>query len=85
MREYVLYSKLNCGRVGILIKVHLCFSRNLQAAVGAFYDHYSSEGGVLPEMTLVDRKSTGGDVGTALTLPGNTIFTETWTLRNTGE
>ena len=54
--------------------------------MGAFYDHYSSEGGHLPEMTLVERKSVHKEQNTAaLTLPPNTVFTETWTLKNTGE
>lgn len=52
--------------------------------MGAFYDHFSNEGGVLPEMTLVERKSVAGQNPAALTLPANTVFTETWTLRNTG-
>lgn len=52
--------------------------------MGAFYDHYSNEGGVLPEMTLVERKSVAGQNAATLTLPANTVFTETWTLKNTG-
>lgn len=52
--------------------------------MGAFYDHYSNEGGVMPEMTLVDRKTIMDQKAAALTLPANTVFTETWTLRNTG-
>lgn len=37
-------------------------------------------------MTLVERKSVHKEQNTAaLTLPPNTVFTETWTLKNTGE
>lgn len=69
----------------ILFNAHPSFLfRNLQAAVGAFYDHYSSEGGVMPEMTLVERKTVGDQNAASLTLPANAVFTETWTLRNTG-
>ena len=69
----------------VLFNAHcLVLCRNLQAAVGAFYDHYSTEGGVLPEMTLVDRKTVEGQNAASLTLAPNTVFTETWTLRNNG-
>ena len=60
--------------------------RNLQAAVGAFYDHYSTDTGVLPGVTLVGRRGQGGQPTPAsLNLMPNTKFTETWTLKNTGK
>lgn len=40
---------------------------------------------MLPEMTLVERKTVEGQTDAALTLPANTMFTETWKLKNTGE
>jgi len=64
----------------------VCVCRNLPAAVGAFYDHYSQEGGALPGVSLVTRLvEYGGDLDLREPVPGGTIVTETWTLRNTGE
>ena len=65
----------------------LCvYFRNLQAAVGAFYDHYSQEGGALPDIALVTRVVEDvGALDLRVPVPGGSVVTETWTLRNTGE
>ena len=60
--------------------------------MGAFYDHYSAEGGMLPDVALVMRIREGGGKRMDSPMPiapnpiaPNTTITETWTLRNTGE
>ncbi len=67
--------------------VCVCVCRNLQAAIGAFYDHYSVEGGVLPDIALVARIMEHGTASgdQLVTLSSNTTCTQTWTLRNTGQ
>ena len=65
---------------------HMCVPlspfRNLQAAVGAFYDFYSNQSSsVLPLLTLLSDVT----VGNGEPVAPNTRFSKTWRVKNSGE
>lgn len=64
----------------ILICLYLCLIRNLQAAIGAYYD-FESPNINTPSMSFVEDVT----IGEGESVPPDTQFTKTWRIQNTGE
>lgn len=57
----------------------LCWNRNLQAAIGAYYD-FESPSVNTPSMSFVEDVT----IGEGESVPPDTPFTKTWRIQNTG-
>lgn len=64
----------------MLICLYLCLIRNLQAAIGAYYD-FESPNINTPSMSFVEDVT----IGEGESVPPDTQFTKTWRIQNTGE
>lgn len=64
----------------VLICVYPCLIRNLQAAIGAYYD-FESPNINTPSMSFVEDVT----IGEGESVPPDTQFTKTWRIQNTGE
>lgn len=58
----------------------VCWNRNLQAAIGAYYD-FESPNVNTPSMSFVEDVT----IGEGESVPPDTPFTKTWRIQNTGE
>ena len=58
----------------------MCSNRNLQAAIGAYYD-FESPNVNTPSMSFVEDVT----IGEGESVPPDTPFTKTWRIQNTGE
>lgn len=63
----------------MLICLYLCLTRNLQAAIGAYYD-FESPNINTPSMSFVEDVT----IGEGESVPPDTQFTKTWRIQNTG-
>lgn len=75
---FLLVIKLWLNRP-MLICLYLCLIRNLQAAIGAYYD-FESPNINTPSMSFVEDVT----IGEGESVPPDTQFTKTWRIQNTG-
>lgn len=67
--------------MGLYLRLHsVLVSRNLQAAIGAYYDFESPNINV-PSMSFVEDVT----IGEGESIPPDTQFTKTWRIQNTGK
>lgn len=74
-----MFAFLDVGDFRNTCSLLLCWNRNLQAAIGAYYD-FESPNVNTPSMSFVEDVT----IGEGESVPPDTPFTKTWRIQNTG-